>query len=213
MGLRMTELQGEWWINEDGTAIFADGDVGDANHETVIVLHCARQVLGIFEDSEHEHLLAARQLLLPMVEADGVDIHAAREEMFQLGNSLREAGEISLEQDNDFFAYLQELSEVDGDVFDCVFDINKDTRLYGVQGLQWIRVRGNNVEMWELTRLTLKQAADGLWDAYGEQVEEAYFNFEVRKDGKFYRQVPWIAIAEESVRWVKREAKEMPGVG
>lgn len=35
------ELSGEWWIDDGGSPMYADGDVGDMNHE-MLVLESAR---------------------------------------------------------------------------------------------------------------------------------------------------------------------------
>jgi hypothetical protein len=47
--------RGEWWIDESGNTVFADGDVGDANHEAVVIMTLASEILSHFGiDSDPE---------------------------------------------------------------------------------------------------------------------------------------------------------------
>jgi len=203
----MRSLVGEWWITSTGRAIYADGDIGDINHSNLIAVHCMRKVLRRFKASDEVILHAAHSYLEPLIKKDGVDIIAAREEMINLGDRLQRIGHITPEQDDDFFGYLQELSGCDKELLDCVFDVDKDLRLYGVDKMRWHRVEGNNLDIWELTRKTLRTLSDGLWQAYNGRVEGQDFNIEVRSERKMAVDVPWTAIAAEDVKWIRRDAQ------
>ena len=34
---KISEVHGEWWIDDNGQAVFADGDVGEYNHEGYVI--------------------------------------------------------------------------------------------------------------------------------------------------------------------------------
>jgi len=72
-----------------------------------------------------------------------------------------------------------------------------DARAYGVQHLNWIRTRGNNVQMKNLTRQTLRSLGNGLWDAGDASVETEEFFLEVMEPPAAYHDVPYTAIATE----------------
>ena len=40
--------RGEWWILPDGSAVFADGDVGDSNHEGHVIETLSREIYEHF---------------------------------------------------------------------------------------------------------------------------------------------------------------------
>ena len=42
--LKESKFRGEWWFQE-GQAVFADGDVGDMNHEAVVIETLKRNIL------------------------------------------------------------------------------------------------------------------------------------------------------------------------
>ena len=40
---------GEWWIDEDGSTTYADGDVGDRNHEGIVIETLVHEILYHFD--------------------------------------------------------------------------------------------------------------------------------------------------------------------
>lgn len=46
--------RGEWWIDERGETTFADGDVGDSNHEAIVIQHLTYQILSHFNINNDE---------------------------------------------------------------------------------------------------------------------------------------------------------------
>ena len=44
----MSVIKGEWWVTENNEATFADGDVGDINHEGAAAEVCMGKLLGMF---------------------------------------------------------------------------------------------------------------------------------------------------------------------
>jgi GNAT superfamily N-acetyltransferase len=57
----MAGLAGEWWIDDSGSALFADGDVGDYNH----AMHAFEAALGVSLDSPDAPQMAPFDRLSP----------------------------------------------------------------------------------------------------------------------------------------------------
>lgn len=82
---------------------------------------------------------------------------------------------------------------------------NYDPRDYAMQEWGWIRVAGNNVQVWTLDNNVLKEIADGLYEIYGEDGDDVEnsnsmrFNIEVSSSNKYFERVPFRVIAQENV--------------
>lgn len=46
------DTRGEYWITDSGDVIYADGDIGDMNHETIIIDQLTGTFLNIFDIDE-----------------------------------------------------------------------------------------------------------------------------------------------------------------
>lgn len=40
-------MRGEYWIDENGDVDFADGDIGDRNHEGIVIDRVARMIITL----------------------------------------------------------------------------------------------------------------------------------------------------------------------
>jgi hypothetical protein len=194
-------LQGEWWL-QDGTAVFADSDVGDINHEHLVIQHCVEHVLDCFEASGNEVLRALISGIRYFIEADGVDVVAIRTYINDESDSMQKNGDISMTVADDIYDYMLKESKADEQQFKIAMDEGyPDSRLYGVQHLGWIRVQQSNVEVWEINKTTLIQAANGLYDAYGEDAELATYQVNDRKEDRLYSDVPYVVLANANMGW------------
>lgn len=104
----MSLLRGEWWIDEDGNASFADGDTSDFDHTTIAF----EAALGISLDDRH--------LPIGIVPMDKLNKEAVE--------WLRENGTSA-----EAIEYLKDGS---------------DPRDFMIEKKNWIRVQGNNFQMW-----------------------------------------------------------------
>ena len=72
-----------------------------------------------------------------------------------------------------------------------------DPRQYGMEYLGWKRVAGNNIQTQTLTHDDLKSIANGLADAYQDEVEDnTLFNIEVNGNNRFYQDIPYYLISD-----------------
>jgi len=185
-------LRGEWWF-DDGQAIFADGDVGDVNHEGYVIDILKRQIIDALggDASDLEHV---------------EDFDDCKDEIFQeIGNDLDRKEREDWEEGQWFSAIMSyvkrkgstELKEKLAYAFG-----NKDAREYALIHWGWQRVKGNVIQTQTLTRKDLEHIVSGLWEAYGEELnaepgeEEHTFFIEVMSTRSLYENVP-ISVLEK----------------
>ena len=174
-------LRGEWWIDADGNAVFADGDIGDMNHEMLVIDHLTRELLEYFNVEPDEEYAGT---------LDNYE-DAIAKEMEWDGEDTKEM----------IISYLEKNARKDFDPkqLDEAIDIaygQGDARDYALEWWDWIRVAGNNIQTHRITSETFKRMSDGIMDANGNEEMEPgeLFNIEVEKTGAFYRDVPWEVI-------------------
>ena len=193
----LAQVRGEWWIDESGSAVFADGDIGDVNHEGYVI----QSIQSQFADPQFEI-------------GEGVDWEGYKR--FLASNAIQEAyadqskAQALLKQMN--LQDLSQISTVDMEELAQSLLLQRgmtpeqieiaegrgDIRLYAMQHLGWKRVQDSNVETFSITPNDMKIIADGLWDAYHEESEEAVFNIYVFGNKKWYNNVPFAVISDEN---------------
>jgi hypothetical protein len=185
-------MDGEWWIDEEGEAHYADGDVGDINHENFVVVHCMHEVLDLFENSDNELLGMLARYLKQFIEDDGVDIVAVNEFVINWSDGLHREGKLNDDECNDIYAHIEEISELDKDLLDVVFNRDTDCRLYGIEVLGWARVAGNVIECWTAQSSVLIRISTGLYDIGDKEATYEKYTLEERgKSGVWYEGVPY----------------------
>lgn len=121
--------QGEYWLDEDGRQTFADGDVGDVNHEAVAYCAALGLPLGEYSDSEY----------------DGPE--------FQIGERLflmhpGDLGDEPITEQNCLYLWVKNHG-APKTALRYFGQINADARWYAVKFMGWIRVKihGDGVEV------------------------------------------------------------------
>lgn len=174
---------GEWWIDDSGTALYADGDVGDMGHEAYVIDTLTRRLLnamdidtcdehvGWISDKENEKLIKAQM----------------KEEEFE----------------GDIEAFIEEAAKrIWKDPKQCedalaICGDSGDARKYGMQYDGWIRVAGHGFECWNITKEVLKRMGDGIYDAGVEDIDpEEIFEIYDHNTKTHYTDVPWRVIDE-----------------
>lgn len=185
---RKNPVSGEWWII-DGTAHYADGDIGDMNHEAYVVDHLAGTFLSYMD-----------------IETDGDRIGMMSEYEDQIVRWLVDKKGITEEQAKDDpadVAYNILVKQMvpkyfkTKDQFEQAFFIAWGSRTniraadYSITYDGWKRVQNNWIETWTFTKEDLKSIVDGLYDANRDELSpEDLFNIEVRATKTEYRDVP-----------------------
>ncbi len=189
---KKAQLNGEWWI-QDGSAYFADGDVGDMNHEGMVIAQAQSELA---DDEVWDWDDWKRQKALELLQEKEEEIKAGYYE----GDdpSALEYKIWEMKQDPDYHAdelIEEEIREMGGNVeLLSVANGQGDARLYGMKNYGWKRLEGRHIETWTLSKSDLQSIASGLWDAYNEEAEKALYNIEVRNPAKYYLNVPYQAI-------------------
>jgi hypothetical protein len=170
---------GEWWI-VDGSAQFADGDVGDMNHETYVIQSVQNKyVYDEFSRGDY-------------IDWDGFKTKLAEEAKEEY---LNEFGVETTEDDETL--YLKKLNEMGMSTEEYkIAEGMGDARKYGMEKLGWKRVQKNNIETQTLTADDLSDIKRGLYDIEDNLLEETTFNIYVVSTGAYYTDVPFKAIEE-----------------
>jgi hypothetical protein len=176
---------GEWWIDEYGQTMYADGDVGDRNHESYVIDY----VIGKYIYDEFDHG--------DWKDWEGFKKELAKEELEeQFGEEI--ASKLLLDSEQVETAYLKKLKEMGMSNEEyMIAEQMGDARKYGMEQLGWIRVAGNNIQTFNLTHDDLKRIADGLYDANDNiEAEDPQFNIEVMSTNAYYTEIPFSVINE-----------------
>jgi len=195
-------MLGEYWFTEHNS-IYADGDIGDKNHEAIVIEHVASEMIAELADTKFGAL--ADQLAY-IEEMDGLcDSIMVREEIINwFDRNHPEVEDYSKELEKELDWATEKLNVALGSV--------EDARDYGVNVLGWIRVLGNNVQLYGLTKKKLRQISRGFDDSGEEWLQENY-HIEDRKNGKFYPNISGYDIADENIAVFSRRpdfAKSYP---
>jgi hypothetical protein len=177
---------GEWWIDDSGTALYADGDVGDMGHEAYVIDKLTQDILcemnidvndlaGSLENWEDE----IKDVMIDKgIEEEDITLVSIREYTHKVA--------VKIWKDTDQGEEAVHIAWGRG-----------DARKYAMKYDGWIRVAGHGFECWEMTQEVLKRMGDGLYDALGEGEEvddEEIFEIYVHKTGMHYTDVPWHVI-------------------
>ncbi len=206
--LKETHLRGEWWF-QDGQAVFADGDVGDRNHEAIVIDTLRRQVLDAL-DVDTGNLEYVPDI------GDG----SIRDKVFQSISDELTPQELEDWENHEFNNAIASYLTRKGDknIKEIIYYIRGhddkgktlDVREYALIHWGWQRVKGNTIQTQNLRPEDLQNISRGLYDAYGDELEEkddsqiselnplgeVAFDIEVNSTRSWYVGVP-ISILEK----------------
>lgn len=156
-------MYGEYWADDLGQVLFADGDIGDFNHESIALDFLTRRIFDIldFQDDElndkyYGPISEWEKKLCEFLECSK--------------SSLIEALTVSLLKN------LADEKEKNPEYTHSWTDENKlsaailaafnfqDPSLYMIQHEGWIRTKGNNLEIWEITNQNLDLLASVIYE-------------------------------------------------
>ena len=157
------DLRGEYWL-DSGQSMFADGDIGDMNHEGYAIDNAQREILSAMDGDEFS-------------EGDGVD----------WDGFIAHLEEVHGDEDG-YLAAMKEAG-ISDELYQTALGMG-DVRQYAAEQWGWIRVHGNDVQMRDLSQLD--DLASGLADAHQDDVDGQSFNIET-KDA-YYTDVPYQVI-------------------
>ena len=163
--LETVSLSGEYWFDDSGTTMYADGDVGDMNHEAYVIQRCNAEILDHFHlnnGGEYDNVEHLQDTILDMIveDSDIEDEDEKWEKRQELENDPADA----------IINYLTQkgVKDVSDTVF-IAYGSSIDAREYAIKNWGWSRVAGDSIETKELTRETLRVIAHGINNALEEE--------------------------------------------
>ena len=189
--IKIARVSGEWWLI-DGAAIFADSDIGDMGHEAYVIEGAKSEILeafGFWNDEEMRYSdwdEAKQQMVQSAVSSGDQD----ENELITL------YGDEYLEQvpyNSQIFDTIALSKGLNQEMLDLA-DGSLDARDYGMRVSGWQRVESHHVETQFLRSSDMKNMANGLYDAYGDDALDQNFNIEVRSSSKYYSDIPFEVI-------------------
>ena len=197
-------LRGEWWI-VDGQAQFADGDVGDLNHEAAVIEDARSSILSTFDihvdeiyDWEERRDNLSRSFINEELDESKKWDHESSDMDF-----------LQIEFDNDpilfFWTYLCEPNGIDKSTWEMAEGIG-DVRQLAMKHWGHKRMVGSIIETYTLTPSDLSSIVYGIGDAYGEDLNDSEengqditFTIEVDATRSLYEDVPMSVLERKSI--------------
>ena len=206
--VKLSQVYGEFWITSDGSAIEADGDVGDYNHEAHVMIYIMSKYDVDYEGNQVD--LMSSQGVMSFIDSEWDDV---LEYMVSNGKLTQEQANEALE--NKLNEYMP--GETYQDYIYSEFAASDallmrgaseeeastalgsgDARSYAMKNWGWKRLANKNIETQTITSSDMNTIARGLYDAYGEEAEKAVFNIYVMGNNKWYNEVPFEVIDSAS---------------
>jgi len=177
----------EWWLM-GGQAVFADGDIGDRNHEAVAWDYLYSEFVEACNAADEPIDLLGE--MLPE-DGDGFDPTALRTAVQQWADMMQKEGKISEEVADDPFPFLSRELGWDEAKLDEVMDSGtSDIRLYAAREWGWVQLKDFDLTAYKLNRSVLKNVADSLWDAHGDSFSSQTYSVYEYSTGRWFREVP-----------------------
>ena len=206
----MSLFRGEWWLDDGGSATYADGDVGDQNHESVAF----ESFLGLDHDQFYRDYkiqidastgIPIQELTGAWLEEHGIDM--SFDDFDNLDRSeqvdILKANGVDKKyiEKNDLFdlseAPALQLLDDNGANMQFVLwcDGSCDARDYGLEFAKWIRVKQDNFQVFNLDDDALDRIKSFIES--GEALNES----DVDSDTDIWSLEDEICIEELSTKW------------
>jgi len=190
---------GEWWIYPGGDAQFADGNIGDSNHEGYVIEHVSREIYEHFTGRElgdqMGYLSQYEDDLFKSLQSDG-RLTERDIETWERGRGPTEVLIEKLLEDNVY----QDRNQTEFAVHIAWGSSSRDARDYAMKYLGWKRMTtarnyGTNVQTWFLRDSDLRDIKRGIYDAWGNDGDEEddathEVTIEVRSNNKIFSGIP-----------------------
>lgn len=156
-------IRGEYWFDESGSTMYADGDVGDMNHEMYVGQMLTGQILNYFG--------------LDMDDFGSLDLSDYFDSIKEEILSDSDLDEEQLEEFEEKFDHdpkqiiedyiVENFKEKREKISKMLYVY--DAREYAIKEWNWSRVHGNNIEVNRLTKDQLDRVSRGIWNALDEE--------------------------------------------
>lgn len=173
-----TSINGEYWIQEDGMAIGADGDIGDMTHEGYVIEQIIGEIadmFNVYNDDMWADWDKIKQDILEEIK-DDLDEDERKEIEKELGYSI--------DEDELIISKMKEMGDANPEEKMGIINGTIDGRPYAMEHWGWKALRDNHIETWTLTSQDMKVIAEGIREVNYEISEEAEFYISVYQQNK-----------------------------
>lgn len=157
-------LRGEYWFDESGDTMYADGDIGDMNHEMYVEQRVTYTILDYFN--------------LELDEFRSFDLSEYFDDIKGvLLEDVDDNDEDALEKFEDAF-WDDPKQLIENYIVDNFREPRekitkmlymRDARAYAIEEWNWSRVHGNHIEVNRLTNDQINTVSTGIWNALEEE--------------------------------------------
>jgi len=199
--------RGEWWIYPGGDVQFADGDIGDSNHEGYVISNLSSEILGHFGiNTDEAGYLSDYEDQIKQSLLD--DEKLTPEEIEEW--DTKSPSEIVLRKVVEDKLYNNPKQAEDA-VYIAYGSSTRDARDYAMKYLGWKRLTishyGIAVQTWFLTNDSLRDISRGISDAGGEDFgmpeetdeDNVEVEIEVRSNNKRFSGIPLSVVDQRNV--------------
>ena len=177
--------RGEWWIDGSGEITYADGDLGDSNHESVVISYLSNEILFHFgfEVDEVGYLTEYMDEIKNVLLSSN---RLTREELEKWENSKKNAALVLIEKliENKIYSSPEQVKEA---VFVACGIGSTDGRNYAMKYLGWkimIADRQDiNIQTWFLKSEDLSIIIQGIWEIMEEDDSDNDVDSKIGDDG------------------------------
>lgn len=156
-------ISGEYWFDDRGDTMYADGDVGDMNHEMYVEQRVTSTILNYFDLELNEwnyfnlsdYFDEIKTILLKKIDADDESLEKFEEDFWHDPKQMIE----------DYI--VLEFNEPREKISKMLY--MRDAREYAIEEWGWSRVHGKHIEVNRLTNEQLKIVSSGIWNALDEE--------------------------------------------
>ena len=211
---KISQISGEWWIDGSGSAMYADGDIGEYNHEMHVIDSIVYKYLYVpeFTDVNSNEFIDSHiqenweETVEWMISVEGLVTEQERQLAHDnmKNESTSNPGETFFEiasNNMDLSDILQMSGASEEEAM--IATGQGDVRLYAAKNWGWVRIQGNNVEAFSLGPADLERIGNGLYDAYGEEVEKSSFNIYSYANKKWFNDVPYSVLSQGKIAYLR----------
>lgn len=155
--LREGEIRGEYWIDNTGSNMYADSDIGDMGHEAHVINLVQHEIIDKFGYDKFDRG--------EYIDWDGFVNQLAKDKIkeYNLNSEEVDEGEVVKKAFKD--------EGIDDDTI-YIANGNGDAREYAMKHWGWKAVRGHDIESWTLTPRDMQIIASGIESILDDEGDE-----------------------------------------
>lgn len=195
LNIKIAQEANEYWIDQSGNIIEADGDGHQYNHEDRAI----EEAQSIVRRKFSSHPLFSEMASVIFGEQGdygSFDPIGSREYMNNWIDNAVSNGDLTEDEGDDIYGTITNQTGVDEELFDIAVGNGRDgsARDYAIKNWKWIALRGINLEMPDLSRESLSRSIKGIRQAFGDKADVLNFNITERMRNNYYSEIPFFEM-------------------